>query len=211
MDPRRNPSVILFDRLHSLKRTASNGEVVERGSTGGANEVKIIKREGGTNFLRVSCIMQDILLANVVHWPSGVSEDGRTITLWLEDYSRGRTNGYRRKFELTFFTEYAAELFFDVFVEELGNQDGQLLSYQEFMNGVEEEEEEEEERTNGEEEKSEKDGNEESDKDGKEESEKDGNDLRGNDDDNGQESIFEIEQNMGESQSLFNPYYPCFD
>lgn len=203
MDPRRNPSAILFDRLYSLKRTASNGEVVERGSAGGANEVKIIKREGGTNFIRVSCIMQDILLANVVHWPSGVSEDGRTITLWLEDYSRGRTNGYRRKFELTFFTEYAAELFFDVFVEELGNQDGQMPSYQELQNGVEEEEEEE--RTNGEEE-------EESEKDGKEESEKDGDDLGNEDDDNGQEqNIFEIEQNMGESQSLFNPYYPCFD
>ena len=34
-----------------------------------------------------------------------------------------------------------------------------------------------------------------------------------NDNDNGQEieNIFEFEQNMGESQSLFNPYYPSFD
>ena len=112
MDPCNSPDVIFWDRLDSLKRTKKDGEVVERGSINGLNIIRIHQgQEGQRNFITSCFVMQSLLCANIKNWPSSVLKDGLTISLWLEDFSLNR-NGYRCKFELTFFQQTSAELYF---------------------------------------------------------------------------------------------------
>lgn len=113
-----NNNSIFFDRLRTLKRHTSEGDVVSRGATDGTNTISIREGRSGSGFVVSYCLHQQLLLANVKWWPSSVSTDGQTITLWLMDHSAGR-NGYRRKFELEFFDATATRKFFDTYVSKV--------------------------------------------------------------------------------------------
>jgi len=194
------PNTLFFDRLTSLRRTKANGEVVPRG--GSENALRIIRGKRGY-FVRVTCIMQEVLSANITQWPSDVSEDGLTITLWLFDQALGRqpTN---RKFELTFLDEVGARRFFEALTEVALPEESRVgRSYFDLRNGEEEEESD----------------NEESDENGVEEdrivevveskSEEGGSVVGSLDKDF--EEILQMEQNWGNSQSLFDPLHPFTD
>jgi len=202
--------VKFWDRLVSLNRTKECGEIVPRGSVGGLNIVRIHKGQSG-DFVTVKCIMQDVLVANILQWPSAVSEDGCSLTLWLFDFSLGRDGSAKRQFDLTFFQSSSCKKFFDSYTQCLKGMDGP--SYDMLKDGGKDEEDgsdKEDEAEDivestaglalggGQEDKDEDDGcpplcdkNEEED----EENEK-------------RRMILELEENFGESQNLFAPQYP---
>ena len=103
-------NVKFWDRLVSLNRTKKCGEVVPRGSVGGLNILRIHKGQIG-DFVTVKCIMQDVLAAIILQWPSAVSEDGCSLTLWLFDFSLGRNGSAKRQFDLTFSKAHPAKSF----------------------------------------------------------------------------------------------------
>ena len=201
-------STLFWDRVPRLIRIKSNGEEVQKGSAGGLNIVRIQK--GRTcSFVTAYCIMQQLVNANILQWPSGVSEDGLTIYLWLFDVSLGRSATSKRLFHFTFFDKVAASRFLEKFTEGLPSDAQRGLSYWEFRNGVSDTEDE----PDSEEEKviDETLVGEENDLD-------DGNHEHGNggagdesaDDEEVDElrRIMELEANWGESQCLFNPMAP---
>lgn len=108
--------VVFVDRIPKLQRVKMDGKAVYKGSVGGGqNWLRIKKGERGY-FLVSSCVSTQLLLANIYQWPSDVSADGHTITLWLIDHSQGRS-AYKRKYLVTFFDETACEKFFDVYTQ----------------------------------------------------------------------------------------------
>ena len=223
MDFTANPNVLFYDRIVSMRRTKESGEVVDRGSTEGAlNSIEIRRGTGGICYVVGHCIMQQILLANIKQWPSAVSDDGRTVTLWLDDHSLGR-NGYRRKFEVTFIHERLAKIFFSLFTGAIQERVGPCLSFEKMAyGGVGEHQEREGGNDNSD------DDNSSSNNNNEEEREEDNglaelvqalNDSSvvgvaqedSNNDENDYDHfqrILEMEQNMGESQSLFHLYHP---
>ena len=97
MDPtsKNESGTLFFDRLEELYRTKEDGEVVERG--GRQNVVRVKRGTDGSCYLRVTCIMLEVLNARIQQWPSAVSEDGQSISLWLIDHSLGQQ--FKRKFQ----------------------------------------------------------------------------------------------------------------
>ena len=198
------PNVLFWDRLDKLSRTKVDGEVVLKGSTTiPLNKIRIWRGERG-GFLTIHCVMQELVRANIRSWPSSVSEDGLTVGLWLHDFSMER-NGYRRKFELSFFDGIAAERFFDVFVDELPTSVTRGPSYYEMKDGCEDNDEEDLDDSEAQEEEENDD-----DCSSKSTEENDGNRV-GEAEDNEEDKlkfILELDDNWGESQSLFNPSHP---
>ena len=209
---REQPGLVHWDRLVSLERVTKKGGVVLRGSTGGMNVVRIHRGSNGL-FITAHCIMQELLCANIRAWPSAVSEDGCTITLWLIDSSLGR-QPYKRQFHLTFFHETSASLFFESFVSELEEAG---LSFDVMKSGVDEEDESAEtiDLLAEEEEHQAADKGNDDDEGGEQEVENDNG--RGDGDETAtQEEIDDLnfllrqeaEAPWGESQDLFNPIHP---
>lgn len=201
-------NVLFWDRLEKLSRTKMDGEVVLKGSTTiPLNKIRIWRGERG-GFITIHCIMQELLRANIRSWPSSVSEDGLTVGLWLHDYSMER-NGYRRKFELSFFDGIAAERFFDVFVNELPTHITTGPSYYEMKSDCKGTDSEDVDNSEEEEEEDDCDCDSKS-TEGASIEEYDGN-KGGEEEDNEEDNlkfILELEDNWGESQSLFNPSNP---
>lgn len=183
-----------------------NGEVVLRGSsTIPLNKIRIRRGERG-GFLTIHCVMQELLCANIRSWPSSVSEDGLTVGLWLHDYSMQR-NGYRRKFELTFFDGISAERFFDVFVNELPTNVTKGWSYYEMKDGCEDTDSEDLDDSEAEEENDDADSKSTGGDSIKENDRNKDRETKHNEEDD-LKFILELDDNWGESQSLFNPSHP---
>ena len=211
MQVAKEDKVVHWDWLDELKREKMNGEIVAKGSKGGFNVLQIFEGNQG-HFLRVVCKGQELLNANIHSWPARVSEDGLTIELWLFDNSLGR-DLYKRKFFLTFFEERAALLFFESYTNALSFvKDG--YSYWDMKHGTAGN------HLDGESDEcasKEEDGEEET---GVEELVEllDNGPVKiesvaaaGDDSFNEREELqllLEIEANIGQSQDLFNPYYP---
>ncbi len=200
-------NVLFWDRLEKLSRTKMDGEVVLKGSTTvPLNKVRIYRGERG-GFLTIHCVMQELVRANVREWPYSVSEDGLTVGLWLHDYSMER-NGYRRKFELTFFDEVATERFFDVFVNELPTHISTGPSYYEMKGGYKDGDSEDMDSSL---EKEEDGSDSQSAKGGGASIEENNRNKTREGEDNEEDDIkflLELEGNWGESQNLFNPSRP---
>ena len=196
-----------------------DGEVVDRGEVGGRNVLRLMRGQNGGAFLTVNCIMQELLSANATAWPSSVSDDGLTVSLWLTDFSSGR-NGYRRKFMLTFFDELSASRFFESFTLSLPRRAVHGRSFQEMV-------EDEEDGFGAKDDKEEEDNNGEVDMHGEvdEEHGETKNDGKGGGGDTRSKkqgamgpdiisddfaAILAMEKEMpwGKSQDLFNPQYP---
>ena len=224
MQTSNETNLLFWDRLKQLSREKADGEVVDRGEVGGRNVLRLMRGQNGGAFLTVNCIMQELLSANTTAWPSSVSDDGLTVSLWLTDFSSGR-KGYRRKFMLTFFDELAASRFFESYTLSLPSRAGRGLSFQEMVEdeenggfGAEEDDSEEEEEVdkNREQVKKESGGTENDDEGGQEDTQQSkdqegatGSEMRISDD---FAAVLALEQEMpwGESQDLFNPQYPDF-
>ena len=131
--------IIYWDYLDEILCHKKDGTVVNWEGTCGENVVQI--REGRRSaagqqsaFVTVYCKMQQLLCSNIVRWPSAVSNDGKTITIWLEDFSLGR-NGYRRKFELVFVTENRAYDFFEAYTSHIMHGNESCPSFLQFQEG----------------------------------------------------------------------------
>ena len=199
-------NVLFWDRLDKLSRTKMDGEVVLKGSTTiPLNKIRIWRGERG-GFITIHCIMQELLRANIRSWPSSVSEDGLTVGLWLHDFSMER-NGYRRRFELTFFDGIAAERFFDVFVDELPTSVTRGPSYYEMKDGCEDNDLDGLDDSEAQEEEEENDDDCSKSTEGSSIQECNGN-RGGEAEDDDLKFILELEDNWGQSQSLFNPSHP---
>ena len=232
MQAETESNVIFWDRLTSLTRESSNGESIKRGSHElGRNVVRIHRGAGKSFFLTVySNGMQQVLCANIVQWASAVSQDGLSITLWLIDHSLGR-NGYKRKFQLSFFDELSASRFFSSYSSAVPPEATKGPDYHDLRgrgvlgksgkngddaggkgagcdNGIADQK------------KLHKEGGEDAPVDnvlcrhgyegGKEEDKKveEEADSDMDNDSHLKSTILEMESNWGESQDLFNPFYP---
>ena len=192
-----------FDRVVLLIREKDNGEMIQRGANNGRNIIRIRRSENGHCWLSGHCAMQEILRAYILQWPSGVSEDGCTISLWLIDTSLDRRQ-YKRKFELTFFDETSCMKFFESFTSRIPNSSAIGPSYFEMREGKERKEEDSgSETTFGEDDEC---------------KDEERNDKKGDAVDAGDDSaseadvdelkrILEIEATWGDSQDLFHPYH----
>lgn len=209
---REGQAIQFWDRLVKMTRVRSTGEEVMKGGEHGVNVVRIQKGSNHRSFITVYCVMQQLLNANVLQWPSSVSEDGLEVSLWLMDYSLGR-NGAKRLFKLVFFDEAGASRFFDAFTEALppGTKNGQ--SYWKLRGGAQESDEESTTDDGGDdtfEENSFVQGTADNpcviDDDGDEDDE--AAELAGDDEVEELKRILEEEANVGESQNLFAPMYP---
>ena len=239
MQAETESNVIFWDRLTSLTRESSNGESIKRGSHElGRNVVRIHRGAGKSFFLTVySNGMQQVLCANIVQWASAVSQDGLSITLWLIDHSLGR-NGYKRKFQLSFFDELSASRFFSSYSSAVPPEATKGPDYHHLRDSrgaLRESGKNEAENAGGEGangrgvagQKNYKEGGEDAvledhhiyhhdyeeaqenkkvEEDKKESKEK--TEECSDDDDDHLKSILEMESNWGESQNLFNPFYP---
>jgi len=228
MQATNEKNLLFWDRLKQLSREKEDGEIVDKGDVNGKNVLRLMSGKNGGAFLTVNCIMQELLSANATAWPSSVSDDGLTVTLWLTDFLSGR-DGYRRKFMLTFFDELSASRFFESFTLSLPCRAARGRTYQEMIEDEEDadfeaveeagKENEEEERKIGEgEEKVEAD-------QAHREAENDGEGGGGKDTGSEEEeatdpadisddfaAMLAMEQEMpwGQSQDFFHPQYPGY-
>ena len=205
-----------FDRVVLVIREKDNGEMVQRGADNGRNIIRIRRSDSGRCWLSGHCAMQEILRAYILQWPSGISEDGCTITLWLIDTSLDRRQ-YKRKFELTFFDETSCKKFFESFTTRIPDSNAIGPSYLEMREGTkggQEDDSDGSETTFGEEDKCEDE-----DKQGHQRNDKKAGDVDAGDDSSASEAdvdelkrILEIEATWGDSQDLFHPHRPyCND
>lgn len=216
MQVKNEKEVLFWDRLSELKRVKEDGEVVSRGSIGGINILRIHQGGRGSCFMTASCHSQSLLNAEIITWPSNVSDDGMSINLWLFDYSLGR-QGYKREFILTFIDELGASRFFETFTDALPSKVKQGKSYWEMRNSCGSQSDDDESIVDN----SNDSINNSSHRD------QDFNDIRRggerrndvsensvedcNHNDAANEElahILEMEENWGESQSLFDPIHP---
>ena len=231
MQATNEKNLLFWDRLKQLSREKEDGEIVDKGDINGRNVLRLMSGENGGAFLTVNCIMQELLSANATAWPSSVSDDGLTVTLWLTDFSSGR-DGYRRKFMLTFFDELSASRFFESFTLSLPCRAVRGRSYEEMVLGGDEEdagfgaveeagkEDEEEERKIGEgEENVEADeAHREAENDGEgggggdtgSEGQQEATDPADISDDFAAMLVMEQEMPWGQSQDFFHPQYPGY-
>lgn len=199
--------VVLWDRVVSISRTKESGEVVWKGNVGGGNIVRIVKRDHHGFYIRGTCSSAELLNANVTQWPSDVTEDGLTISLWLIDYSMGRNGTAKRKFQITFFDEYSSKQFFETYVSCLPPRQQRKggKSFEDFVYPAANEDDDEDDDDGNSSDKEEEDGKKENSKDGtgggvQDEEEEGRNKVFG--------FLFEGEENWGHSQNLFVPSYP---
>ena len=212
----KEKGVEYFDRVILLLREKDSGEMVQRGADNGSNIIRIRRSDNGRCWLSGHCAMQEILRAYIQQWPSGVSKDGCTITLWLIDTSLDRRQ-YKRKFELTFFDETSCEKFFESFTSRIPNSNAIGPSYLEMRESKLDKEDSGSETTLGEDECEDEDKDE--DEDSKDEccqrnDEKgnvgDGDDSASEEDVDELKRILEIEATWGDSQDLFHPHRPYY-
>ncbi len=202
-----------WDRVPSIVRISSKGEELQKGSLGGLNVVRIQEGRGGRCFITAYCLMQQLCNANILQWPSEVSEDGLTINIWLFDFSLGR-NGSKRLFKITFFDEVAASKFFSTYTESLPGRTKEGLSYWEMRDRNTESEGEEDEGLVETQQGEEKDKNHDLEDDAGDEQENgggsnaDGDVTATSDDMDDLKRILEMEDNYGFSQPLFDPKDP---
>lgn len=223
--------VVFWDRLERLDRKKKeDGETVQRGSIGGSNILRI--REGEKDrgyFLTVTCVMQQVLIANIAQWPSAVLDEGRSIKIWFFDHALGQ-DGNKREFTLSFFDEYGAKKFFESYTSCLPKKQRKRggKSFDALLHGATEgdragsgknggmkEEDDVGIKASGEKKEGIDDGD--GNSTGKKKRKRDeaeverDNNKDGDDDDEHQakiQRIMEMEDNWGESQSLFQPHYP---
>lgn len=198
MQASKETATLFWDRVKELQRFKQDGEVVKKGSTDGTNIVRIQKGKRGV-FITAYCVMQQLLNANVTQWPSAVSEDGLEISIWLMDFSLGR-NGAKRLFKFIFFDEVAASRFFETFTDSLSCLSKKGLTYWQLRgdtsSGASGDEDESTEST-GTKDKNNENGAVDKQQEGGEKEEEDN-----------LAHILEMEENWGESQSLFHHMYP---
>ena len=213
MQVKEEKGVVFWDRVVAITRKNSEGEVLQKGSVGGQNIVRIHEGERGGYFMTASCVMQQLLNAHITQWPSAVSEDGCTVTLWLFDYSLGR-GGIKREFKMSFFDEYACAKFFITYTSCLpnrarrrGGESFEALRY--GYKGQGEEDSDDSEKNDG---GDDDDGRDDGDDDGdEEEAEEEENNIEQegrNIKDKELERILALEENLGYSQNLFVPLSP---
>ena len=201
MQVSREEGVIFWDRIKELRRHKLRGEVVTKGSTEGRNILRIHKPSAGRDkhFITVDCVSQKLLNANLINWPSAVSDDGTTIEIWFFDFSLGR-KGEKRKFDLIFFDALSAERFFESFCEALPSPCEGVGYWEMRINDSEDEESDEAGRFGPDDDGSEG---------GKEEK---GGGVTATDSGDVAEDelarIIQMEENWGNSQQLFNPLDP---
>lgn len=130
--------------------------------------------------------------------------DGKTIVLWLQDFSLGR-QGEKRKFKLAFLTDNAAASFFDEYTKYLVKRK-RHLSYEQMVEGGGDGDSSSDSGSDGG-----ADGGSDGGSDGGAEAEnKEGEDNHEGDkkEDEDQHKLLELDEPFGDSQCLFNPTYP---
>lgn len=216
MQVAKETNVVFWERLDGLFRYKEDGERVMRGGEGGMNVLRIFKRSSGgveqgggsTHFMRITCSYQEVLNCNIRSWPASVTEDGLTITLWLQDQSIGRN--FQRKFELKFLDEMGARNFFEAYTSALPQAAAKGRSFVDMRNG----DSAFLEKDSG----SSDDSNEDDDETRsvdlfdrhRQEQENKNDKMADSKDIENLTNLFADEENWGHSQSLFNPMSPSF-
>lgn len=118
MDVKNEKGVVFWDRLDALIRVKQDGTEITKGGSSVENVLRISRLTSYSGTITAYFKFQQLLNATIRLWPEGISADGLTIELWLDDFSGGR-KGFRRKFLIKFLNELAGSLFFHVYIAAL--------------------------------------------------------------------------------------------